>query len=178
MQEWTDGEAHNHTTCVEWPSKFGEAGTLMPEKVDFCIVQSLVKKMDCCAIITVQAFLQSFWWRYSFIFLWGRYLLLQRVIVKCGYLCSPTPFQTCDTSCVAIIFWRLMQRKPWKTVRKMGWLKESAIIISHSTKPVSFFCLLFFSNCNFFLSFSSPYFFKNFELASVIRYHISDMAQS
>ena len=30
VQEWTDGEARNHATCVEWPSKFGEAGKLMP----------------------------------------------------------------------------------------------------------------------------------------------------
>ena len=43
---------------------------------------------------------------------------------------------------------------------KNGMIEESAITISHLTRPFSFFCLLFFSNCNFFLLFSSPYFFK------------------
>ena len=66
-------------------------------------------------------------------------------------------------------------KKTLENGEENGMIEESAIIMSHSTRPVSFFCLLFFSNCNFFLSFSSPYFFKNFELASVIRYHISDM---
>ena len=52
--------------------------------------------------------MEHFLIRDSFIFLWRRDLLLQRFIIKCGYLCPPTPFQTCDTSCVAIMCWRLM----------------------------------------------------------------------
>ena len=60
-------------------------------------------------------------------------------------------------------------KKTLENGEENGMIEESAITISHLTKPVPFFCLLFFSNGNFILSFSSTYFFKNFELASAIR---------
>ena len=55
---------------------------------------------------------------------------------------------------------------------KNGMIEESAIAISHSTRLVSFFfCLLVFSNCNFFHPLFLCFFFFNyyFELALVIR---------
>ena len=69
-------------------------------------------------------------------------------------------------------------KKTLENGEENGMIEESAIIMSHSTRPVSFFVCFSFQ-IDLFFSFSSPYFFKNFELlASVIRYHISDMTQS
>ena len=42
-----------------------------------------------------------------------------------------------------------------------GMIEESAIAISHSTRLVSFFCLLVFSNCNFFHPLFLWFFFSN-----------------
>ena len=126
--------------------------------------------MDCWAIIIVQGFLQPFWWRYSFMFLRRRDLPLQLVIVMCGYLCSPTPFQTCDNH-----VWLIDVSEDWRkeNLGKQwgnGIIVESAITISHSTRLVSFFVCLSFKLQIFSEIISVFYYYYYFELTSVIRY--------
>ena len=50
-------------------------------------------------------------------------------------------------------------KKTLENGEENGMIEESAIIMSHSTRPVSFFCLLFFSNGTFFFFIQLTVFF-------------------
>ena len=136
--------------------------SLCHKKVDLCIVQSLINKKglldynnstSISATFLMKVLIHIFV-RERFTFATSHSEVWLSVLT---YSLSNMWYIMCGDNMLKIDV-----KKTLENGEENGMIEESAIIISHSTRPVSFFCLLFFSNCNFFLSFSSPYFFFKF----------------
>ena len=113
--------------------------------------------MDCWTIITVQGFRQRFWWRDSFIFLWRKEVAFATShsevwLPVLTYSLSNMWYIMCGDNMLKIDV-----KKTLKNGGENGMIEESAITISHSTRLVSFFCSLVFSNFNFFLRYFSVF---------------------